>query len=131
MRVNASVLIVDDEPIVRGLLARIVNRQGYSVTEAVDGLDALEKMKDVRFDFVISDIKMPNMDGLKLLKEIRAQYPNTYVLLITGNRAEYKAEKVMAAGADQFIAKPFKNMDIAHTLKGLYLKRQQAQRQKQ
>lgn len=130
MLVNASVLIVDDEALIRRILSKTLKREGYSVTEAVDGLDALEKMKDVRFDFVISDIKMPNMDGLKLLKEIRSQYPDTYVLLITGNKAEYKADDVMAAGAHYFITKPFHNVDISHTLRWLYLRRQQTQRQK-
>ncbi len=90
------------------------------MTEAVDGLDALNKMKDAKFDFVISDIKMPNMNGLELLKEIKANYPDTIVFLITGYGSEYDIEDIMAAGAHHFITKPFHNVEISHTLKGFF-----------
>lgn len=124
MRINASVLVVDDEPILRDILTRIVERAGYSVASAVDGLDALEKLKSARFDFVISDVKMPNMDGLKLLGEIKSSYPETSVILITGKMAGFRLEDALEAGADHFIVKPFKNVEIARTLMCLHSRRQ-------
>lgn len=124
MRINASVLVVDDEPILRDILTRIVGRAGYSVASAVDGLDALEKLKTARFDIVISDVKMPNMDGLELLGEIKSSYPETSVILITGKAAEFRLEDALKAGADHFIVKPFKNVEVATTLMRLHSRRQ-------
>ena len=124
MRDNASVLVVDDEPILRGILTRIVGRAGYSVASAVDGLDALEKLKSARFDIVISDVKMPNMDGLELLGEIKSSYPETSVILITGKAAEFRIEDALKAGADHFIVKPLKNVEVARTLMHLHSRRQ-------
>ena len=123
MRINASVLVVDDEPILRDILTRIVERAGYSVASAVDGLDALEKLKGAKFDFVISDVKMPNMDGMKLLGEIKSSYPETSVILITGKMAEFRLEDALEAGADHFIIKPFKNVEVASTLMRLHSRR--------
>ena len=127
---NVSVLVVDDEQFARQILVRTVKREGYSVSEAVDGIEALEKMEDGHFDFVISDIRMPRMNGLQLLKEIKTSYPETSVLLITGNKAEISSEAALAAGADHFITKPFKNLEIAQTLKALFIRRLQQQRRK-
>ncbi len=120
---KGSVLIVDDEPVIRKILAQIVTRKGWSVTEAIDGLDALEKLESTSFDIVISDIKMPRLDGMELLVEVKARYPQISVILITGHGGEYSSLDILAAGADYFITKPFKNVDIACTLQGLYLRR--------
>lgn len=119
MCANASVLIVDDETFLRQILTRIVKREGYSVAEAADGVEALEKLKSRQFEFVISDIKMPRMDGLELLAEIKSNWPDTKVLLITNYEGEYSAEMAIASGADFYITKPFKNVEIARSLHNL------------
>jgi len=114
-----SVLVVDDEVFIRQILSRIVSREGYSVAEANDGVEALEKMADRHFDFVISDIQMPRMGGMELLAKIKGQYTDTRVLLITGYGGADTADEVSAAGADCFITKPFKNVEISRTLTAL------------
>lgn len=123
MKNGLSVLVVDDEVFIRQILSRIVSREGYSVAEAKDGIEALEKMTERQFDFVLSDIKMPRMDGMELLATIKEKYPDTLVLLITAYAGEYTSDDAIAAGADYFITKPFKNMEIARTLTALRQKR--------
>lgn len=114
-----SVLIVDDEEFIRKILGRIVRREGFAVTEACDGLEALELLKAQPFHFVISDIKMPRMDGLELLAAIKSEFPLIKVLMITGYPGDYSAWDIISAGADHYISKPFKNTEIATTLKTL------------
>ncbi len=126
MSPKASVLIVDDEKFLRQILMRIVQREGYTVDEASDGKDALEKLKKTKYDFVISDIRMPNMDGMELLSAIKTKFPETMVILITAYAGDYGAKEVLAAGADHYITKPFKNIEIARTLGKLCQKRKSA-----
>lgn len=130
MSSKASVLIVDDEQFLRQILGRIVSREGFAVEEAVDGKDALEKLQARPYDFVISDIRMPNLDGIELLGRIKQDFKNISVILITAYAGQYTAQDAIEAGADYYITKPFKNVEIARTLNTLLVKRQaQARRQ--
>ena len=123
MSVKASVLIVDDEKYIRDILSRIVAREGYKTETAEDGAEAFEKVREGDFDFVISDINMPNLDGIELLKKIKEHDQNILVLLITSKAGKYSADDILKAGADFFITKPFKNAEIAKTLDALNTKR--------
>ena len=120
---RATVLVVDDEQFIRELLARSIKREGYLVSEAGDGREALEILRDNHIDIVISDIKMPNMDGWQLLEEIKKEYPDVSVILITAYAGDHTPEHAIEAGADYFITKPFKNVEIARTLTGLINRR--------
>ena len=113
---SESVLVVDDEQISRNILVKIVQREGYEAEEAADGVEALAKLKDRRFDYIISDIKMPNMDGMQLLKEVKTHHPSVSVLLVTGQVQTINPRDAIAAGADSLILKPFKNVEIARIL---------------
>ncbi len=125
MKKSGSILIVDDEKFIRQILRRTVEREGYTVVEAADGIEAVECLKRQTFDFVISDVRMPRMDGMELLGEIKSHYPEITILLITAFGGEYSSEDVLAAGADSFITKPFKNIEIAQTLTELEHKRRE------
>ena len=124
METKASVLIVDDEQCIRDILTRIIEREGFTVTVAVDGTEAFEKIQQAPYDYVISDINMPNMTGLELLKKIKEYNRKIRVLLITSRASEYTPEDILREGADFFITKPFKNVEIAQTLQKLEYKRQ-------
>ena len=114
-----SVLVVDDEPAIRQILCRSIGSAGFGVAQATDGVDALRQMERQPFDIVVTDIGMPNMDGMELLTKIRRHYSRTYVVLITGQRAALVDSKVREAGADDLISKPFRNVDIIRKLKQL------------
>lgn len=107
-----TILIVDDERAVRRLLVRGFEGKGYRIVEASGGLDAAAKLKTAEFDFVISDVSMPKMDGMKLLAEIKESYPETCVILITGYPEDYISRELLKAGADRCFTKPFNSSDI-------------------
>ena len=123
MTVKASVLIVDDEKFIRDILSRIVFREGFKIDVACDGVEAFKKIQENSYDFVISDINMPNMGGMELLEKIKAYEKDILVLLVTSKAGEHSAEDILNAGADFFITKPFKNAEIAKTLDALNKKR--------
>ncbi|MFZ5980818.1 MAG: response regulator [Candidatus Zixiibacteriota bacterium] len=123
MSVKASVLIVDDDKYIRDILSRIVTREGYKTETADDGVEAFDKIRASDFNFVISDVNMPKMDGIELLKKIKEYDNNILVLLITSKAGKYSADNILKIGADFFITKPFKNAEIAKTLDTLNSKR--------
>lgn len=102
---RAKILIVDDDTHLLELLVDTLVEIGYDATGVPDGIQALEKLEDETFDLMISDIKMPGLDGLGLLKKVRRYYPKLPVLFITGFAT---AEMIGRASADGFLAKPFR-----------------------
>ena len=99
------ILIVDDESLIRFAIRRILKGQGYDVIEAGDGLEALELVSRWRSDLVITDLRMPNLDGADLALQIHASWPGTAVIL-TSEYFSQKAQKVISAGLAGFIYKP-------------------------
>jgi two-component system chemotaxis response regulator CheY len=105
-----KLLIVDDSTMLRDMLKYALNEGGYSdVTEAVDGVDGLNKAKQTHFDLVITDVNMPNMDGLTLVSELRSlpAYIKRPILVLTTERSDDMKAKGKAAGATGWIVKPF------------------------
>ena len=106
----AKLLIVDDSTMLRDMLNYALNEGGYNdVTEGVDGVDGLEKAKANSFDLVITDVNMPNMDGLTLISELKKlpQYASKPILVLTTERSDEMKAKGKAAGATGWIVKPF------------------------
>ena len=105
-----KLLIVDDSTMLRDMLSYALNEGGYNdVVEAVDGVDGLEKAKTTAFDLIITDVNMPNMDGLTYIEELRKlpQYSKTPILVLTTERSDEMKTKGKAAGATGWIVKPF------------------------
>jgi len=102
-----TILAVDDEPEMLGLLQEVVNQLGHHVATAADGVDALQKLREKDFDIVITDISMPRMNGIELTKKIKADFEDVDVLVVTGYQDEYKYTDVIEIGASDFISKPF------------------------
>ncbi len=102
-----KILIVDDEEPVSNLMVSLFFKYGHSCETAKDGLEALEKIKNNSFDAVVTDIVMPHMDGITLTKEMVKLYPDLPILIITGHADEHSSESAIAAGAREFIKKPF------------------------
>ena len=105
-----KLLIVDDSTMLRDMLSYALNEGGYNdVVEAVDGIDGLEKANSTQYDLIITDINMPNMDGLTFVGELRklSQYSKTPILVLTTERSDEMKTKGKAAGATGWIVKPF------------------------
>lgn len=103
-------LVVDDEEQIRDMLSRHFRYLGFDVQTAENGQDALDKMSQWKTDIVISDIRMPVMDGAELCKRIRTDYPMTRVIMITGYVTLENALACMRRGADRCIFKPIEDL---------------------
>ena len=101
------VLIVDDRETVRNLVCSLLSKYGHVCETAKDGIEALEKLKKDSFDSAVIDIVMPLMDGITLTKELLKLYPKFPVMIMTGQADEHSAGSAIAAGAREFIKKPF------------------------
>ena len=98
---------MDDQESLRNLIVTFLSKLGHSCVTAIDGVDALDKMKGNKFDAVVSDIKMPNMDGITLTSKISIQYPELPIMIMTAFEEEDTAGLAICAGARDFIRKPF------------------------
>jgi CheY-like chemotaxis protein len=95
-QLNARVLLADDDPVVRGLISRYLVASGYVVRTAVDGLDALGKLRTGLPDLIISDLNMPRMSGIELLQVVRKRFPQIPVIVISAVAADEMPEEVVA-----------------------------------
>ena len=107
------ILVVEDEGDMRNGLQKILSRKGYSVDTAEDGLRAVEKMKQTTFQVVIADLKMPQMDGISVLRRAKDINNTIAVIIITGYGTVTSAVESMRLGAFDYITKPFKPDDIS------------------
>ena len=109
-RAQQTVLSVDDDGELRELLHELICQMGHDSVTAADGVDALEKMEENQFDIVITDINMPRLNGVGLIKRIASDFTDTDVIAITGFQTEYNYTDIIALGASDFISKPI-NID--------------------
>jgi DNA-binding NtrC family response regulator len=107
---KATLLIVDDEIEIRQMLSRNFRLKGFDVELAGNGVEALAVLAEKRIDVVISDIMMPEMDGVCLLRNIRQQYPMIRVIMITGYVTLENALACMRVGAQTCVFKPFTDL---------------------
>ncbi|MDI3282681.1 sigma-54 dependent transcriptional regulator [Polyangium sp. 15x6] len=103
---KARVLVVDDEASARSGLEKLLRQEGYAVDAAADGPSALQIAAERPPDVVVTDLKMPRMDGLELLQKLRATYPSVPVIMVTAFGEVSTAVQAMRSGADDFITKP-------------------------
>ncbi len=115
----ATILAVDDSASMRQMVAFTLKGAGFDVVEAVDGQDALGKAKSQSFNLVVTDVNMPNMDGISLIRELRAlpNYKFTPMLMLTTESGADKKAEGKAAGATGWIVKPFNPEQLLATVK--------------
>jgi DNA-binding NtrC family response regulator len=102
-----KILIAEDEKIALKHLCYMLENDGHTVTGVRNGLDALKKVEEEAFDILIADIKMPGMNGITLLAEVKAKNPDIEVMLVTGFGSIESAVDAMKKGACDYITKPF------------------------
>lgn len=115
----ATILAVDDSASMRQMVTFTLKGAGFDVIEAVDGVEALGKAQGANVDLVLTDVNMPNMDGIQLVKELRT-LPNfkfTPMLMLTTESAGDKKAQGKAAGATGWIVKPFNPDQLLNTIK--------------
>jgi diguanylate cyclase (GGDEF)-like protein len=109
---SISVLVVDDESMVRKGLCKLLGVWGYRTHDTGDGREALEILRGERIDIVIADIRMPGMDGLSLLREVQQIAPDVDVVMITAYDRDFTYMDVVEAGAADFVVKPFESDEL-------------------
>ncbi|WP_297844442.1 response regulator [Pseudomonas sp.] len=104
-----NIMVVDDSSSVRQVVSITLKSAGYDVTEASDGKDALGKLTGQKVHLIISDVNMPNMDGITFVKEVKklANYKFTPIIMLTTESQESKKAEGQAAGARAWVVKPF------------------------
>jgi len=106
---SKNILVVDDSATLRQVISMALTGAGYSVVEACDGMDALNKLDGQKIHLIISDVNMPKMDGISLVKAVK-QMPNykfTPIIMLTTESEEAKKKEGQAAGAKAWVVKPF------------------------
>jgi CheY-like chemotaxis protein len=94
-RMNHTVLVVDDDPILREVAAAILEGEGFGVIQAEDGLQAMDALAAARVDLVLCDVFMPNMDGFETLRAIRQRWPDLPVIMMTAGNAYQPPERML------------------------------------
>src|SRR5687767_14302042 len=106
-------LIAEDEERLRRLLEMLLGNKGYNLTTVGDGAQAWEQFQTGHFDLVITDLRMPNLDGMALLERIKNYSPSTPVLVITAFGSIDNAVEAMQAGAIDYVTKPFEEAKLS------------------
>jgi DNA-binding NtrC family response regulator len=114
--VRSTILVVDDEESMRYFLEKTLRREGYDVVSAKDGPEALEIAQRTAVDLVLADVRMPGMDGVALLRALRAFQPRVPVVLMTAYGTVQDALGAMKQGATDYVLKPFRVEQIRETV---------------
>lgn len=114
-----KVLVIDDEKIILDLTSMILRSRGYHVLTAEGGRDGLAVIERESPAVVLLDYMMPVMDGMTVLREIRARFPESYVIMFTGKGSEEIAVELMKTGASDYILKPFNNQDLIERIENV------------
>jgi two-component system, NtrC family, response regulator HydG len=114
---TATLLVADDDPAVRESLERALTREGYKVTLAPDGQTALELLRGGGIDLVLSDLKMPGLNGLQLLREARTVAPDVDLIMLTAFGTVEEAVRAMKDGARDFLTKPFQRAQLVRVIR--------------
>jgi len=109
---SRRVLVVDDEENIRNLLSQILRQEGFEVETASDGATGLRKASSGEFDLVLLDVRIPEKDGMEVLREIRREDPGAVVMIVTGYATLEMAVEAMRHGAFDYISKPFKKDEL-------------------
>ncbi|PZD72825.1 Nitrogen regulation protein NR(I) [Acaryochloris thomasi RCC1774] len=109
---SSNILVVDDEKSIRLTVAQSLEPQGYAVKTAVNGDDALARLKEQSFDLILTDLKMPGIDGMALIEQAVELYPEIKVIMISAHATVDNAVGAMKLGAVDFIQKPFTPQEI-------------------
>jgi two-component system, OmpR family, KDP operon response regulator KdpE len=115
---SATILVVDDEPQIRRVLRTTLTAEGYTILEARDGSEALEKVRNVKPDLILLDMNMPGLDGLQTCREIRSS-SEVPIIMLTVRSAEKDKVRALDAGADDYVVKPFGIQELLARVRAL------------
>lgn len=120
MKEYVRILVADDDPVMRNLLLRILETEGYLVALTSSAQEALERLQREKFDLLLSDVKMPGMSGFELLRTVKASFPNLAVIMMTSYGDAHTVKEALMNGADEYVTKPFKSHEISLIVERAY-----------
>jgi CheY-like chemotaxis protein len=107
-----TVLVADDNEVAQRLCRRVLEKAGYTVLVAVDGLQAVEMAMSKRPAMILMDVAMPGIDGIEAMKRIKAEIPSQPIVIASAHSMASDRERFLAAGADDILSKPFRLADL-------------------
>ena len=116
MSCKGSILAIDDDEAIRTLYIRALSLEGYDVVVAENGLQALDVIQSQRFDAILVDLMMPEMDGVETVSVLKASAPGVPVIVVTGYGKSLEAHEATIAGADLIVEKPFSMKELVHAV---------------
>ena len=114
---NKEILVVEDDELIRGLQKNKLEKAGYEVDEAQNGLEAWNKIKDNRYILILIDVFLPKMDGFQLLKNIRSQEIKAKTIILSSKSQDKYIKKAFDLGADSYLTKPFDPANLIKTVR--------------
>lgn len=117
-----KILIVDDQIGIRMLLEEVFKKEGFDTYLASRGIEALQIIEQVKIDVVLLDLKIPQMDGKEVLKQLKLKYPNVPVVMMTAYEETTLIKELFINGASRFVSKPFNIHDIKGIVSSLLVK---------
>lgn len=120
---DESILIVDDDKEINVVLEKILSSLGFSVRSVLGGEDALRILNEMAFTFLLTDMRMPKMDGMELIKEVSKDFPDINIIAMTGYSEGYRYTDVLHSGASDFIKKPFESDELEAKIRRIIMER--------
>jgi DNA-binding NtrC family response regulator len=120
MKEYVKILVADDESVMRNMLLRILETEGYKVLTVSSAAEAMEQLGHERFDILLSDVAMPGPTGFELLRHAKQNFPDMAVIMMTGYGEAYTVKEALLNGADEYLTKPFKSQEISLIVERAY-----------
>jgi len=120
MKEYVKILVVEDEAMMRNLLLKILESEGYRVALASSAQEALEILEREKFDLMLSDVKLPGMNGFELLEKVKSGWDDMAVIVMTGYGDAYTVKEALMKGADEYLSKPFKSHEVSLIVERAY-----------
>lgn len=115
----AAILVIDDDPYIRELAGTLLLNEGFSIYEARNGREALEKLAEHKIDLCVLDLMMPEMDGFEFCRRARGYYEELPILMLTAKREISQKVRGFELGADDYLTKPFEGIELVMRVKAL------------
>ncbi|MCK6480020.1 MAG: response regulator [Planctomycetaceae bacterium] len=116
---SGRILVVDDEPYIRDLVRETLKLRKYETGVAANGLEALDILAREAYDIVITDVVMPGMGGMDLVKQVKKSHPQVRIIVLTGYPRQSDIGDFLLQGADEFLSKPFRGNDLVEVIRRL------------
>jgi len=120
---DESILIVDDDEEINVVLEKILTNLGFSVRSVLGGEDALKMLNEMAFTFLLTDMRMPEMNGMELIKKVSKDFPDINIIAMTGYSEGYRYIDVLNSGASDFIKKPFESDELEAKIRRIIMER--------